>query len=67
LVVQAERGEVLLVSARQDRFAVISAHRLVDALGRPLLRYPCWAAPIMARGLLYLRGAGKMVCLEAKS
>jgi hypothetical protein len=40
---------------------------LVDALGRPLLRYPCWAAPIMARGLLYLRGAGKMVCLEAKS
>jgi len=30
----------------------------------PLLKYPCWAAPILSHGLLYLRGEGRLVCLE---
>jgi outer membrane protein assembly factor BamB len=30
----------------------------------PLLKYPCWAAPILAHGLLYVRGEGRLVCLE---
>ncbi len=25
---------------------------------------PCWAPPVVARGLLYLRGRGKLVCYE---
>lgn len=29
-----------------------------------LLRYPCWAAPILSHGLLYVRGADRLVCLE---
>lgn len=29
-----------------------------------LLRPPCWAAPILAHGLLYVRGNGRLVCLE---
>jgi outer membrane protein assembly factor BamB len=29
-----------------------------------LLRYPAWAAPILAHGLLYVRGADRLVCLE---
>lgn len=29
-----------------------------------LLKYPCWAAPILAHGLLYLRGNDKLICLE---
>jgi hypothetical protein len=33
-------------------------------IGLPLLRYPCWAAPILAHGLLYVRGQGRVVCLE---
>jgi outer membrane protein assembly factor BamB len=33
-----------------------------DAPG--LLKYPCWAAPILAHGLLYVRGEGRLVCLE---
>jgi outer membrane protein assembly factor BamB len=28
------------------------------------LRYPCWAAPILAHGLLYLRDRDSLVCLE---
>jgi outer membrane protein assembly factor BamB len=27
-------------------------------------RYPCWAAPILSHGLLYVRGRDKLVCLE---
>jgi outer membrane protein assembly factor BamB len=28
------------------------------------LEYPCWAAPVLSHGLLYLRGADRLVCLE---
>jgi hypothetical protein len=34
-------------------------------LGPPrLLKYPAWAAPILANGLLYARGDDRLVCLE---
>ena len=33
-----------------------------DAL--PLLAEPCWAAPLLANGLLYVRGRDRLVCLE---
>jgi hypothetical protein len=29
-----------------------------------LVKYPAWAAPILSHGLLYLRGADRLVCLE---
>jgi hypothetical protein len=32
--------------------------------GKPLLKYPCWAAPILSHGLLYVRGENRLVCLE---
>jgi hypothetical protein len=28
------------------------------------LRYPCWAAPILSHGLLYVRGKDRLICLE---
>ena len=31
---------------------------------QPLLEYPCWAAPVLAHGLLYVRGNDRLVCLE---
>jgi outer membrane protein assembly factor BamB len=35
-------------------------------LGQPgaVLQYPCWAAPIVSHGLLYLRGKDRLICLE---
>ena len=32
--------------------------------GRPLLRHPAWNAPILAHGLLYVRGKDRLVALE---
>lgn len=29
-----------------------------------LLEYPCWAAPVLSHGLLYVRAKGRLVCLE---
>lgn len=31
---------------------------------RPMLKYPCWAAPVLSHGLLYVRGDDRLVCLE---
>jgi outer membrane protein assembly factor BamB len=36
-----------------------------DSDAEALLKYPCWAAPILAHGLLYIRGKDQLVCLEA--
>ena len=30
----------------------------------PLMRPPCWAAPILSHGLLYVRGDNRLLCLE---
>jgi hypothetical protein len=31
---------------------------------RGLLKYPCWAAPVLSHGLLYLRGNDRLLCLD---
>jgi hypothetical protein len=35
-----------------------------DEKAEPLLLEPCWAAPILSHGLLYVRGRDRVVCLE---
>ena len=30
----------------------------------PVLKPYCWAAPVVAHGLLYLRGEGRLACFE---
>jgi hypothetical protein len=32
--------------------------------GAELLVAPCWAAPVIAHGYLYVRGQGRLVCLD---
>ena len=32
--------------------------------GPPLINPPAWSAPILSHGLLYLRGADRLVCLR---
>ena len=64
LVVLGEFGDLALVRAVPDRYDERSRVRLVDDAGRPLLEPPCWAAPVIARGLGYVRGQGRLVCVE---
>ena len=65
LLVLGEFGDLLLVKATPDRCEVVSRCRLIDAVqGSDLLAPPCWAAPVIAHGYCYVRGAGRLVCLD---
>ncbi|MFM7136483.1 MAG: PQQ-binding-like beta-propeller repeat protein [Planctomycetota bacterium] len=68
LVVLGEYGDLALVRATPARYEEVSRVRIVGELtsGREadLLTPPCWAAPVIARGLLYVRGKDRLVCLD---
>ncbi|MCL6505201.1 MAG: PQQ-like beta-propeller repeat protein [Pirellulales bacterium] len=64
LVGLTEYGELLLLRANPEKFDLVSRVWLRNEEGRPILRYPCWAAPALARGLLYLRGDRLLACVE---
>ncbi len=64
LVCLAEYGTLHLVKADPRRFHQISQVALMEE-GRPLIKPPAWAAPILSHGRLYLRGDDRLVCLQA--
>jgi len=68
-----EYGQLILLKANPERFEPLavavpmfrptaSDGQLSDPV--PLLANPCWAAPILSHGLLYVRGAGRIACFE---
>ena len=65
LIVLSEFGEMLLIKASKKKCEIISRCELEDRQsGGVLLTPPCWAAPVVAHGYLYVRGAGKLVCID---
>ncbi len=68
-----EFGTLELIKVNPQKYEPIAEVTLRDTSGGPLpdglaprqlLRAPCWAAPILSHGLLYLRGDDRLVCLE---
>lgn len=60
-----EYGELILFKANPNKFEPVSSMKVVDPTTEAdLLEYPCWAAPILSHGLLYVRGDDRLVCLE---
>src|SRR5258708_20015065 len=72
LVCMCEYGELLLLKVNPKKFELVSMMVAFppgkdgkpDRDADPLLTYPCWAAPILSHGLLYLRGKDHLVCLH---
>ena len=73
LVSIGEYGTLQLLKAQPDRYELVSEFTPLrepdpeftpPAPGRPLLSYPCWAAPVLSHGLLYVRGDDRLVCFE---
>jgi len=67
LIVLGEFGDLVLAKASPERYQEVSRARLVDATAGgagELLQPPCWAAPVIAHGYLYVRGRGRIVCLD---
>ena len=54
----SENGELRLLKVNPKKYEEVSK------MATPLLRYPCWAAPILSHGLMYVRGKNHLVCLE---
>jgi outer membrane protein assembly factor BamB len=67
-----EMGKLWLLKATPRKYEEVAMVDYSDpALGqrltgedRPLLIPPCWAAPVVSHGLLYIRGNDRLVCLE---
>jgi outer membrane protein assembly factor BamB len=62
-VVLTEIGQLLLFKPDPTRFVEVARMDL-GRDGDRLLKYPCWAGPVLSHGKLYVRGAGRLVCLE---
>ena len=65
LIVLSEFGELLLIKASKNECEIVSRCEPRDRQsGNTLLNPPCWASPVVAHGYLFVRGAGKLVCLD---
>jgi outer membrane protein assembly factor BamB len=64
-VVLGEDGVLRLVRVDPEKYVEVSKALYSGPEGRPLLEYPAWAAPVLAQGLLYVRGKDRLLCLEA--
>ncbi len=64
LISLGEYGDVRLLKINPKQFQMVSGFLPRDEKGKFLLRYPCWAAPIVSHGLMYLRGKDRLVCVE---
>ncbi len=59
-----EYGELLLLKVNPKHYEEVCRLESDPKDPRALLKHPCWAAPVLADGLLYLKGKGRLVCLE---
>ncbi len=68
-----EYGQLQLLKVNPEKYELVAEVLLKEKpIGpviqeerdAPLLKYPAWAAPIVSHGLLYVRGADRVVCLE---
>lgn len=72
-IVLGEFGTLKLIRVNPQKYDVVSEVLLLRDPASdgplkdrriPLLLNPCWAAPILSHGLLYVRGRDQLVCLE---
>jgi outer membrane protein assembly factor BamB len=60
-----EDGVLRLLKVNPEKYEEISQTELVDPQSQQsLLKYPCWAAPVLSHGRMYLRGEDRLVCVE---
>lgn len=64
LVCLSEDGMLRILRPTPEKYDEVAQWELKGDDGMPLLPYPAWAAPALSRGLLYLEGANRLVCLR---
>ncbi|MFM8273836.1 MAG: PQQ-binding-like beta-propeller repeat protein [Gemmata sp.] len=58
LVSLSEYGTLALLKVNAAKYEEVSKYQV------PGLEYPCWAAPVVSNGILYVRGKEKLLALE---
>jgi outer membrane protein assembly factor BamB len=68
LLMLGEEGSLQLLEWNKDKLTIVAQMDLGEILdprdGKPLIRSPSWAPLVLSHGLLYVRGEGKVICLE---
>lgn len=63
-----ENGRLQLIPLGSEKFNAITEmdlQSMVDPTDKqPLVQPPSWAPPVLSHGLLYVRGADRVICLE---
>ena len=59
-----EEGWLFMIKAQSSGYEQVGVWDAVSNV--PLLKYPCWAGPVLARGQVYLRGKGCILCLDLR-
>jgi outer membrane protein assembly factor BamB len=54
----SEYGDLALLKVNPEKYDEVAKYKV------PEVAYPSWAPPVLSRGLLYLRGKERLVCLE---
>ena len=62
LIVMGEQGELVLIKANSDKYEEVT--RYAPGETGVKFKYPCWAAPIVSHGLLFVRGKEQLACFE---
>ncbi len=63
LVVLSENGVLRLLRRSRDKYDLV-AELTPEVAGEKLLKSPAWNAPVLAHGILYVRGKDRLVALE---
>ncbi len=63
-----EEGALHLLEINRDKLTIVAQMDLAETRdtrdGKPLVKPPSWAPPVLSHGLLFIRGEDKVVCLE---
>ena len=62
-----EFGRLMLLKCTPEKLEIVSQTVPMDENGTALIQYPAWAAPVLADGLLYVRGKDRLVCFALAS
>ena len=60
LIALGERGQLALIEVNPDCY-------VEKARSSSMLRYPCWAPPVLSHGLLYVRNEERLLCLDLRA
>ena len=63
-VVLGEQGELLLIKANPEKIEIVTRYEPGDGENQIKFKHPCWAAPVISDGKLFVRGRDKLACFQ---